>query len=109
TPTPLSMVFNPDVTVREKGVMEKCTFCHQRVQEAKNNAKDFDIKVADGAIKTACQQICPAEAIVFGNLNDPESQVARAAKSDRGYHVLAELNTVPSITYLTKVRNGGSS
>ena len=107
TPAPLAMVFNPDVTVREKGVMEKCTFCHQRIQEGKNKAKDFGVEVKDGEIQSACQQTCPAEAIVFGNLNDPESRVSKMAKSDRGYHVLADLNTVPSITYLTKVRNEG--
>lgn len=102
---PLAMVFNPDVTVREKGVMEKCTFCIQRIQEGKDKAKDFGRKVEDGEIKTACQQSCPADAIVFGDINDPKSKVSRMAKNERGYHVLADLNTRPSITYLTKVRN----
>ncbi|MDO8527826.1 MAG: TAT-variant-translocated molybdopterin oxidoreductase [Deltaproteobacteria bacterium] len=105
TPTPLSMVMNPDVTVREKGVMEKCTFCTQRIQEAKNKAKDFDRKVEESELKTACQQSCPAEAIVFGDINNPDTAVSRLSKNPRGYHVLEDLNTKPSITYLTKVRN----
>lgn len=103
--TPLAMVLNPDVTVREKGVMEKCTFCVQRIQEGKDKAKDFGRSVQDGEIKTACQQSCPAEAIVFGNLNDRESAVSKIERNPRGYKVLADLNTRPSITYLTKVRH----
>ncbi|MDO8518771.1 MAG: TAT-variant-translocated molybdopterin oxidoreductase [Deltaproteobacteria bacterium] len=102
---PLQLVLNPDITVREKGVMEKCTFCIQRIRTAKDNAKDEGRVVADGEIKTACQQSCPTDAIVFGNLNDPESLVSKMKASPRGYHVLEELNTVPQVTYLTKVRN----
>ncbi|OGQ04035.1 MAG: hypothetical protein A2W61_08180 [Deltaproteobacteria bacterium RIFCSPLOWO2_01_44_7] len=102
---PLAYALNPDVTVREKGVMEKCTFCTQRIQAGKEAAKDLGKKVSDGDIKTACQQSCPAEAIVFGDLNDPESQIAKLTKDPRGYKVIEDLNTKPQITYLTKVRN----
>lgn len=107
TKSPLALVLNPDVTVREKGVMEKCTFCVQRIQEGKDHAQDLGRKVADGEIKTACQQSCPSEAIVFGDLNDPSSKVSKLRENPRGYNVLAELNVKPSITYLTKIRNKG--
>jgi molybdopterin-containing oxidoreductase family iron-sulfur binding subunit len=103
--TPLDLVLNPDVTVREKGVMEKCTFCIQRIRFAKEEAKKEGRKVRDGEFQTACQQTCPTEAIVFGDLNDPESKVSKLARQERGYHVLEILNTRPSITYLTKIRN----
>ena len=103
--TPLDLVLNPDVTVREKGVMEKCTFCTQRIRSAKEEAKSQGRKVREGEFQTACQQTCPAEAILFGDLNDPESRVSRMARNERGYHVLEILNTRPSISYLTKIRN----
>ncbi len=103
--TPLDLVLNPDVTVRTKGVMEKCTFCIQRIREAKEKAKSEGRTVQDGQLKTACQQTCPTQAIVFGDLNDPESQVTKLRENPRGYHVLEILNTRPSITYLTKIRN----
>jgi len=103
--TPLDLVLNPDVTVRTKGVMEKCTFCIQRIREAKEKSKQVGVKVKDGDFKTACQQTCPAEAITFGDLNDPESKVSKLSKDPRGYHTLEVLNTRPSITYLTKIRN----
>lgn len=102
---PLTLSQNPEVTVRSRGVMEKCTFCIQRIQEAKNVAANMDRKVADGEVKTACQQSCPGDAIVFGNINDSTHEVVQMAKSPRGYHVLEELNVRPSITYLTKIRN----
>jgi MoCo/4Fe-4S cofactor protein with predicted Tat translocation signal len=101
----LQLVLNPDVTVRTKGVMEKCTFCVQRIRDGKERAKALGVPVQDGDIETACMQTCPTQAIVFGDLNDPKSRAAQLAKSDRGYHVLSELNTRPSITYQTKVRN----
>jgi molybdopterin-containing oxidoreductase family iron-sulfur binding subunit len=100
-----NLVLNPDVTVRSRGVMEKCTFCVQRIQEAKIEARRQGLPLADGAIQPACQQSCPAQAIVFGDLNDPRSQVARLARDGRGYQVLAELNVRPSVTYLKGVRN----
>lgn len=105
TKTPQNLAMNPDLTVRTRGVMEKCTFCMQRVREAKDRAKDMGAVVKDGELKTACQQSCPTDAIVFGNINDPNSRVSMIAADPRGYHVLEELNTRPSITYLTKIRN----
>ncbi len=102
-PEPLHLQLNPDVTVRSKGVMEKCTFCIQRVQAAKDQAKDEGRPLRDGDVVPACAQTCPTDAIVFGDLNDPESRVARRARDPRRYHVLAELNTRPAVTYLKKV------
>jgi molybdopterin-containing oxidoreductase family iron-sulfur binding subunit len=102
-PEPLSMLLNPDVTVREKGVMEKCTFCVQRIRGAQNQARLENRNVRDGDIVTACQQTCPSDAIVFGDLNDRRSRVSRLAGDPRGYHVLAGLNTKPAITYLARV------
>jgi molybdopterin-containing oxidoreductase family iron-sulfur binding subunit len=97
-----NLVLNPDVTVRSRGVMEKCTFCVQRIEEAKREARQ---PLRDGALQTACQQSCPAQAIVFGNLNDPTSRVARLAVGPRSYQVLGELNIRPSVSYLSLVRN----
>jgi anaerobic selenocysteine-containing dehydrogenase/Fe-S-cluster-containing dehydrogenase component len=102
-PEPLSMLLNPDVTVREKGVMEKCTFCVQRIRGAQNDARLQDRNVRDGEIVPACAQSCPSDAIVFGDLNDRRSQVYRLAGNPRGYHVLAGLNTKPAVTYLARV------
>ena len=102
-PDPLNMLLNPDVTVREKGVMEKCTFCVQRIRGAQNRARLEDRGVRDGEITPACAQACPSEAIVFGDLHDKTSLVARLADDPRGYHVHAELNTKPAITYLARV------
>ena len=102
-PDPLHMLLNPDVTVREKGVMEKCTFCVQRIRGAQNRARLEDRNVRDGDIVTACQETCPSDAIVFGDLNDHRSRVFALAGNPRGYHVLAGLNTKPAITYLARV------
>ena len=107
-PEPLNWQLNPDITVRGVGVMEKCTFCIQRVREAENRAKDLGRSVRDGEVQPACASSCPADAIVFGNLEDPESRVAKAAKSARSYKVLdVELNTQPAVTYLAKVKPVG--
>jgi len=103
---PLTWQLNPDVTVREKGVMEKCTFCVQRIRGAQHHARLEDRTVADGEIVPACAQTCPSEAIVFGDLNDPGSRVHALAEDPRGYHVLAGLNTKPGITYLARVMAG---
>jgi molybdopterin-containing oxidoreductase family iron-sulfur binding subunit len=100
-----NLVLNPDVTVRSRGVMEKCTFCVQRIQEAKLEAKRVGEKFADGAVRTACEQSCPAGAIVFGDLNDPASRIAKLATSARAYRVLEEFNFRPAVHYLKIVRN----
>ncbi len=100
-----NLVLNPDVTVRSRGVMEKCTFCVQRIEQARIEAKRQGRAIADGEIQTACQQSCPAGAIVFGDLNDPNSHVSRLIASGRAYRVLEELNVKPSVRYLTRVRN----
>jgi Fe-S-cluster-containing dehydrogenase component len=99
-----NLVLNPDVTVRTRGVMEKCTFCVQRIQEAKIEAKASGTPIADGAIRTACQQSCPANAIVFGDVNDPKSRVAALARDGRAYRVLEELSVGPAVRYLKIVR-----
>ncbi|MGZ3805147.1 MAG: TAT-variant-translocated molybdopterin oxidoreductase [Pseudobdellovibrionaceae bacterium] len=103
---PMHMALNPDVTVRTRGVMEKCTFCVHRIKEAKNKAKLEDRKLKDGDVKTACQIACPTQAIQFGDLNDPESQVAKIFKDEpRSYGLLEEWNAAPSVRYLSKIRN----
>jgi len=101
----LRLVLNPDVTVRSKGVMEKCTFCIQRIRDGKERAKALGVPVRDGDIETACMQSCPTQAITFGDINDPKSRVSEMMKRPRGYHVLADLNTRPVVTYEVKVRN----
>ncbi|MBE0663583.1 MAG: TAT-variant-translocated molybdopterin oxidoreductase [Bacteroidales bacterium] len=99
------LVLNPDVTVRERGVVEKCSFCVQRIQEKKLIAKLENRQLRDGDIKTACMQSCPTKALVFGDLNNPESEVSKLFRDERNYHVLEELHTLPSVGYLTKIRN----
>jgi Fe-S-cluster-containing dehydrogenase component len=125
-PQPMQQQLNPDLTVRGKGVMEKCTFCKQRTYTARNNAKTEGRKVRDGEVQTACQQACPTNAISFGNLFDPESRVARQweqqqveldkekqekdEKPDnklRGYRVFENLRPFPSVMYLERVRESG--
>jgi molybdopterin-containing oxidoreductase family iron-sulfur binding subunit len=102
-PAPLTLQLNPDVTVRSVGVMEKCTMCIQRINRAKDTARDEGRLVRDGEFDTACAQACPAEALVFGNLKDPNSRVAKVRKDPRNYPVLGELDTNPSTTYLARV------
>ncbi len=99
------MVINPDVTVRSRGVMEKCSFCVQRIQYAKLEAKKENRKLGKDEFTTACAQTCPSNAIVFGDLNDPNSEISKLYKDDRAYHVLEELAVKPSIKYLSKIRN----
>jgi molybdopterin-containing oxidoreductase family iron-sulfur binding subunit len=99
------MVLNPDVVVRSRGVMEKCSLCIQRIQAGKLAAAQENRPVADGDIQTACQQACPANAIVFGDLNDPNSRAARLRANRRYYRVLEEIGTRPGVGYLRKVRN----
>jgi Fe-S-cluster-containing dehydrogenase component len=91
---------NPDVTVRRRGVMEKCTFCIQRIHRAEDTAKSEGREVRDGEMVPACAQACPADAITFGRLDDPNSKVSQASRTSRGSHLLEELTTQPRITYL---------
>lgn len=100
-----NMALNPDITVRSRGVMEKCTFCVQRIQRAKAFARKEDRKLADGEAAPACAQSCPADAIVFGDVNDPDSKIAKIAREPRSYTVLGELGVGPSVFYRTKVKN----
>lgn len=102
-PEPLEVQLNPDVTVRQLGIMEKCTMCIQRIVAGKDRARDERRPVRDGDILTACQQTCPTRAITFGNLKDEASEVTKLAHAPRAYHVLEELGTRPSVTYLRKV------
>jgi molybdopterin-containing oxidoreductase family iron-sulfur binding subunit len=104
TPT-YQLMRNPEVTVRSRGVMEKCTYCVQRIQWGKIEAEKEGRKVADGEVVTACQSVCPTEAIVFGNINDPEARVSKLKKEQRNYSLLADLNTRPRTTYLSALKN----
>jgi len=102
--SPLEQQLNPDVTVREKGVMEKCTFCVQRIRQAKDHAKDDGRRrVREGDVQPACVQTCPTEALVFGDRKDANSKVSKSLNDPRAYHVLEDLNTSPSVVYLKKV------
>ncbi|HUR94941.1 MAG TPA: molybdopterin-dependent oxidoreductase [Gemmatimonadales bacterium] len=102
-PEPLHLQLNPDVTVRARGVMEKCTFCIQRIRGAQNTARLEDRTIRDGEFTTACAQACPSDAIVFGDVMNPDGRVAAIKQDPRGYHVLEDINVRPAITYLAKV------
>jgi molybdopterin-containing oxidoreductase family iron-sulfur binding subunit len=99
----LKMLRNPDVTVRSRGVMEKCTYCVQRIHSARIEAKLEDRPIRDGEIVTACEAACPTGTIIFGNLNDPDSRVAKLKQEPLNYGLLPELNTRPRTTYLAKL------
>ncbi len=104
-PESRKLQFNPNVTVRMRGVMEKCTYCVQRIQEGKIAAKRLGREIKDGDIKSACQQACPAGAIAFGDLNDPESEVSKWSAIDRNYKLLSEIGTRPRTSFLARIRN----
>jgi Fe-S-cluster-containing dehydrogenase component len=102
---PLDMQLNPDVSVRTRGVMEKCTFCIQRIRAAELKAKRERRKVRDGEIEPACMQSCPTRVFTFGDLLDPDSKVSQLTRKDpRRYHVLEEINTKPAVTYLRRIK-----
>jgi len=103
----LKLMRNPEVTVRSRGVMEKCTYCVQRINNGRIEAEKQNRGIRDGEIVTACEQACPSEAIVFGNANDPSSRVSklREKMNPRAYNLLGELNARPRTTYLGAVRN----
>lgn len=103
-PEPLELQHNPDVAVRMGGVMEKCTFCIQRIKRAKEDAAQDGRSLADGEVQPACVQSCPAEAMVFGDLNDPQSKVSRLAQNGRATRLLEELGTKPKVFYLERAR-----
>jgi molybdopterin-containing oxidoreductase family iron-sulfur binding subunit len=103
-PEPMQLQHNPDVSIRMAGVMEKCTFCIQRIRRGKNEAQAAGESVKDGEITPACAQSCPAEAIVFGDLNDPDSRVSRLTESERGERLLEDLGTKPKVVYLERGR-----
>jgi len=99
------MMRNPDVTVRSRGVMEKCTYCVQRIERARIHTRLQDRRIRDGEVLTACQQACPTEAIVFGDLNDPGAKVRKLHEAERRYDLLHELGTRPRTAYLARVTN----
>jgi molybdopterin-containing oxidoreductase family iron-sulfur binding subunit len=101
----LKLLRNPNVTVRSRGVMEKCTYCVQRISVGRIEAEKRNSPIRDGEVRTACQQACPAQAIVFGNIRDRESEVAKMKAEPLNYGLLTELNTRPRTTYLAKVWN----
>ena len=102
---PINLLHNPEVTVRSRGVMEKCTFCIQRIMEARQHATEHGRALKGSDVKTACQEACPATAIVFGDMNDSNSEVSNYRKHQLGYHVLEELNVRPNVTYIAKLKN----
>ncbi|MCB1199350.1 MAG: 4Fe-4S dicluster domain-containing protein [Leptospiraceae bacterium] len=104
---PEQFALNPDVTVRSRGVIEKCSFCQQRIAEKRQSAKIAGRQLSDGEIKTACQQACPADAIVFGNIQDKEAKVTKLKEDSRAYQLLAETNVKPAVSYMVKIRNQG--
>jgi molybdopterin-containing oxidoreductase family iron-sulfur binding subunit len=111
-PEPMNLLFNPDVTVRELGVMEKCTMCVQRIRKGREDARrahpeDPNARPEDGAIVPACAQACPARVFTFGNMADPSHRMNEVRRGPRGYHLLGDLGTRPSVTYLKKVLRGG--
>jgi molybdopterin-containing oxidoreductase family iron-sulfur binding subunit len=103
------MVFNPEVTVRMRGVMEKCTFCMQRIHNTQIIKRNAGVELADGDIVTACQQACPTRAIIFGDLNDKNSQVSQWHANERSFNLLNDLNTRPRNKYLAKISNPGEA
>jgi len=107
--TSLQHQLNPDVTVRRRGVMEKCTFCIQRIRHAEDTAESENREIRDGEVVSACAQACPANAITFGRIDDPSSRVSQMGLSGRGYHQLEELGTLPRVTYLKGESNNGSN
>jgi molybdopterin-containing oxidoreductase family iron-sulfur binding subunit len=107
TPT-YQLMRNPDVTVRNRGVMEKCTYCVQRISAARIEAKKENRLIRDGEVMTACQTACPAQAITFGDINDKNSKVSKMKTEPREYGLLAELNTKPRTSYLAKLTNPNS-
>ncbi len=104
TPT-YQLMRNPEVTIRSRGVMEKCTYCIQRIQSAKIESEKEGRHLRDGEIVTACQAVCPTDAIIFGDINDPQSRVSQLKREERNYSLLADLNTQPRTTYLSALRN----
>ena len=102
-PEPLNNQLNPDVTVRTKGIIEKCTFCLQRINRARVTSKTEGREIADGEVQPACVQSCPTTALVFGDLNDPSTTASRLAESERRYTLLENFGTDPSVVYLKKV------
>jgi molybdopterin-containing oxidoreductase family iron-sulfur binding subunit len=102
-PSPLNLQLNPDVTVRSKGVMEKCSFCIQRIKVARNVAKNEKRDIRDGEVTPACVQTCPTDALVFGNLMDKTSRARKMVEDPRAYQMLGYLNTKPAVIYLKKV------
>ena len=106
-PRPMEQALSPDVSVRPKGVVEKCTFCHHRLQRAKDKARMTGSALREGDYVPACVESCPAEAMVFGDLDDPASAVTRLSQSPRAFRLLEDLGTEPKVTYLSKGESGG--